>query len=136
MREPASGDGGVYALIGADLGFWADSGASEESLDLRYAQQLLAKIYHMARGSRGLLFVRLAAGFCAAARRRQGMVTEPIVCLGFASDEGEQPMVIRWRLERAIPAVWLPRPSSPSLVVAVGTHRCAHPCGGTQPAAG
>jgi hypothetical protein len=37
--------------------------------------------------------------------------TEPFVCLGFAtyeSHEGERPMAIRWRLEREIPAVWLP----------------------------
>ena len=37
--------------------------------------------------------------------------TEPYVCLGCAryeSHEGERPMVIRWRLEREIPAAWLP----------------------------
>jgi len=37
--------------------------------------------------------------------------TEPFVCLGFAiyeSHEGERPMAIRWRLEREIPAAWLP----------------------------
>jgi hypothetical protein len=37
-------------------------------------------------------------------------VTEPIRCLGFAryvSHEGERPMAIRWRLERAIPAGWM-----------------------------
>jgi len=31
--------------------------------------------------------------------------------LGFADDgshEGERPMAIRWRLEREIPALWLP----------------------------
>ena len=36
--------------------------------------------------------------------------TEPLVCLGFVSyesHEGERPMAIRWRLERAIPAAWL-----------------------------
>ena len=43
--------------------------------------------------------------------RKQGGVTEPFRCLGFAgyeSHEGERPMAIRWRLERAIPAGWLP----------------------------
>ena len=37
--------------------------------------------------------------------------TELFVCLGFASyasHEGERPMAIRWRLEREIPAAWLP----------------------------
>ena len=37
--------------------------------------------------------------------------TEPFVCLGFArfeSHQGERPMAIRWRLEREIPAAWLP----------------------------
>jgi hypothetical protein len=60
-------------------------------------------IHHKARGSRVLLFVR--------EQRRQGTVTEPFVCLGFAryeSHEGERPMAIRWRLEREIPAAWLP----------------------------
>lgn len=54
-----------------------------------------------------LLFVR--------EQRRQGGrgggVTEPFVCLGFAryeSHEGERPMAIRWRLEREIPAMWMP----------------------------
>jgi len=60
-------------------------------------------IHHAARGSRVLLFVR--------EQRNQGSVTEPFVCLGFAryeSHEGERPMTIRWRLERQIPAAWLP----------------------------
>ena len=60
-------------------------------------------IHHEARGSRVLLFVR--------EQRRQGTVTEPFVCLGFAryeSHEGERPMAIRWRLEREIPAAWMP----------------------------
>ncbi|WP_411876485.1 DUF3427 domain-containing protein [Vulcanococcus limneticus] len=60
-------------------------------------------IHHEARGSRVLLFVR--------EQRLQGTVTEPFVCLGFAryeSHEGERPMAIRWRLEREIPAAWLP----------------------------
>jgi hypothetical protein len=50
-----------------------------------------------------LLFVR--------EQRRQGTITEPFLCLGFAtyvSHEGERPMAIRWRLEREIPAAWLP----------------------------
>ncbi len=37
--------------------------------------------------------------------------TEPIVGLGFAryeSHEGERPKALRWRLEREIPAMWLP----------------------------
>jgi Domain of unknown function (DUF3427). len=44
-------------------------------------------------------------------QRKQGTVTEPFVCLGFAryeSHEGERPMAIRWGLERQIPAAWLP----------------------------
>jgi len=64
-------------------------------------------IHHAARGSRVLLFVR--------EQRKQdgrpGGPTEPFVCLGFASyesHEGERPMAIRWRLEREIPAAWLP----------------------------
>ncbi len=63
-------------------------------------------IHHAARGSRVLLFVREQ-------RRvdgRSGGVTEPFRCLWFAtyeSHEGERPMVIRWRLERQIPAAWL-----------------------------
>jgi hypothetical protein len=59
-------------------------------------------IHHAARGSRVLLFVR--------EQRKQGGVTEPFRCLGFAryeSHEGERPMAIRWRLERQIPAGWL-----------------------------
>jgi hypothetical protein len=71
-------------------------------------------IHHEARGSRVPLFVR--------EQRRQGMVTEPFVCLGFAryeSHEGERPMAIRWRLEWEIPAMWLPGCSSPSLALAV-----------------
>ena len=60
-------------------------------------------IHHASRGSRVLLFVR--------EHRKQGGVTEPFRCLGFASYEShewERPMAIRWRLERAIPAGWLP----------------------------
>ncbi len=37
--------------------------------------------------------------------------TEPFVCLGFATYESyevERPMAICWRLERQIPAAWLP----------------------------
>lgn len=57
--------------------------------------------------SRVLLFVREQ-------RKRDGRPsapTEPFVCLGFAryeGHEGERPMAIRWRLEREIPAAWLP----------------------------
>jgi len=64
-------------------------------------------IHHATRGSRVLLFVR--------EQRKQdvrpGAPTEPFVCLGFAtyeSHEGERRMAIRWRLEREIPAAWLP----------------------------
>ena len=56
-------------------------------------------IHHASRGSRIPLFVR--------ERRKQGSITEPFVCLGFAtyeSHEGERPMAIRWRLDRDIPA--------------------------------
>ena len=64
-------------------------------------------IHHASRGSRVLLFVRehrKEGG-------RAGGITEPFRCLGFAvydGHEGERPMAIRWRLERAIPAGWLP----------------------------
>lgn len=64
-------------------------------------------IHHEARGSRVLLFVREH-------RRQDGRPsgnTEPFRCLGFATyegHEGERPMAIRWRLERQIPAAWLP----------------------------
>jgi hypothetical protein len=40
-----------------------------------------------------------------------GVITEPFWCLGFAvyeGHEGERSMAIRWWLERAIPAAWLP----------------------------
>ena len=60
-------------------------------------------IHHEARGSQVLLFAR--------EQRQQGTVTEPSVCLGFAtyaSHEGERPLAIRWRLEREIPAMWMP----------------------------
>ena len=64
-------------------------------------------IHHAERGSRVLLFVR--------EQRKQdgrpGAPSEPFVCLGFAryeGHEGERPMAIRWRLEREIPAAWLP----------------------------
>jgi hypothetical protein len=64
-------------------------------------------IHHAERGSRVLLFVREQ-------RKQDGRAdgpTEPFVCLGFAryeGHEGERPMAIRWRLEREIPAAWLP----------------------------
>ena len=38
-------------------------------------------------------------------------VTLPLLCLGFAdyvSHQGERPMAIRWRLQRAIPAAFVP----------------------------
>ena len=60
-------------------------------------------IHHAERGSRVLLFVR--------EQRKQGAITVPFACLGFASydsHEGERPMAIRWRMEREIPAAWLP----------------------------
>jgi hypothetical protein len=60
-------------------------------------------VHHQTRGSRVLLFVR--------EQRKQGTVTEPFRCLGFAgyeSHEGERPMAIRWRLKREIPAAWMP----------------------------
>ena len=67
-------------------------------------------IHHEARGSRVLLFVR--------EQRKQdgrpGAPTEPFVCLGFAiyeSHEGERLMawgISLWRLEREIPAAWMP----------------------------
>ncbi|EAQ76428.1 hypothetical protein WH5701_04135 [Synechococcus sp. WH 5701] len=50
-----------------------------------------------------LLFVR--------EENRRGQVTLPFRCLGFAdyvSHEGERPMAIRWRLQRAIPGAFYP----------------------------
>ena len=44
-------------------------------------------------------------------RERGSRVTMPFLCLGFAdyvSHEGERPMAIRWRLQRAIPAAFVP----------------------------
>jgi hypothetical protein len=73
---------------------------AESATGLRY-------IHHASRGSRVLLFMRehrRKAG-------RAGAITKPFRCLGFAayeSHEGERPMAIRWRLERPIPAAWLP----------------------------
>jgi hypothetical protein len=64
-------------------------------------------INHEARGSRVLLFVREHRKESG----RAGGITEPFRCLGFAtyvSHEGERPMAIRWRLQRPIPAAWLP----------------------------
>jgi hypothetical protein len=60
-------------------------------------------IHHRERGSRVLLFVR--------EENRRGGVTLPFLCLGFAeygSHEGERPMAIRWRLQRAIPGGFYP----------------------------
>jgi hypothetical protein len=55
------------------------------------------------RGSRVMLFVR--------EENKRGGVTLPFLCLGFAdyvSHQGERPMAIRWRLQRAIPAAFVP----------------------------
>ena len=44
-------------------------------------------------------------------RERGSRVLLPFLCLGFADDvsyEGERPMAIRWRLQRAIPAALVP----------------------------
>ena len=60
-------------------------------------------IHHARQGTRVLLFVR--------EQRKRGSITEPFMCLGFGtyeSHKGERPMAIRWRLEREIPAAWLP----------------------------
>ena len=60
-------------------------------------------IHHAERGSRVMLFVREES--------KRGGVTLPFLCLGFAdyvSHEGERPMAIRWRLQRAIPAAFVP----------------------------
>jgi hypothetical protein len=72
-------------------------------------------IHHATRGSRVLLYRCAEACGCVREQSklwcRSGAPTEPFVCLGFAtyeSHEGERPMAIRWRLEREIPAAWLP----------------------------
>jgi hypothetical protein len=60
-------------------------------------------IHHIERGSRVMLFVR--------EENKRGGVTLPFLCLGFAdhvSHDGERPMAIRWRLQRAIPAAFVP----------------------------
>ena len=60
-------------------------------------------IHHAERGSRVLLFVR--------EENKWGEVTLPFLCPGFAeyvSHEGERPMAIRWRLQRAIPGAFVP----------------------------
>ncbi len=61
-------------------------------------------IHHVECGSRVMLFVR--------EENRRGGVTLPFLCLGFAHyvshHEGERPMAIRWRLQRAIPAAFVP----------------------------
>nr|WP_198949697.1 DUF3427 domain-containing protein [Synechococcus sp. 1G10] len=60
-------------------------------------------IHHRERSSRVLLLVR--------EENRRGGVTLPFLCLGFAdyvSHEGERPMAIRWRLQRAIPGGFYP----------------------------
>jgi hypothetical protein len=72
-------------------------------------------VHHAERGSRVLLYrYAEACGYVREQRKqdgRPGAPTEPFVCLGFAryeSHEGERPMAIRWRLDREIPAAWLP----------------------------
>ncbi|WP_233133860.1 DUF3427 domain-containing protein [Synechococcus sp. BO 8801] len=60
-------------------------------------------IHHVKRASRVLLFMR--------EENRRGGVTLRFLCLGFAdyvSHEGERPMAIRWGLQRAIPAAFVP----------------------------
>jgi hypothetical protein len=55
-------------------------------------------IHHTARGSRVLLYRCAEAFGYVRKQRRQGTVTEPFVCLGFAryeSHEGARPMAIR-----------------------------------------
>ena len=58
-------------------------------------------LHHAARRSQVLLLMHVAAGFCAAVQRWQGTVTEPFVCLGFAtyeSHEGERTALAEeWR---------------------------------------
>ena len=61
-------------------------------------------IHHRECGSRVLLLVR--------EENRRGGVTLPFLCLGFSeyvSHEGERPMAIRWRLQRAIPGAFYPQ---------------------------
>ena len=73
-------------------------------------------IHYASRGSRVLQYrCAEACGYVRDEQRKQdgrpGAPTEPFVCLGFAryeGHEGERPMAIRWRLEREIPAAWLP----------------------------
>ncbi|MCP9773372.1 hypothetical protein KBY66_12195 [Synechococcus sp. Tobar12-5m-g] len=60
-------------------------------------------IHYAERGSKVLFLFREENKRCG--------VTLPFLCLGFAeyvSHEGERPMAIRWRLQRAIPAAFVP----------------------------
>ncbi|WP_198948219.1 DUF3427 domain-containing protein [Synechococcus sp. MW101C3] len=60
-------------------------------------------IHHVERGSRVMVFVR--------EENKRGGATLPFLFLGFAdyvSHQGERPMAIRWRLQRAIPAAFVP----------------------------
>ncbi len=68
-------------------------------------------IHHEARGSRVLLYRYAEAFGYVREQRRQGTVTEPFACLEFATyegHEGERPMAIGLRLDREIPAMWMP----------------------------
>lgn len=76
-----------------------------ESQSLTHAASPIRQryIHHRERGSRVMLIVR--------EKNRRGGVTMPFLCVGFANDlshEGERTMAIRWRLQREIPAAWLP----------------------------
>ena len=67
-------------------------------------------IHHAERGSRVLLYRSAEAFGYVREENRRGGVTMPFLCLGIAdyvSHEGERPMAIRWRLQRAIPGAFV-----------------------------
>jgi hypothetical protein len=68
-------------------------------------------IHHAERGSRVMLYRSAEACGYVREESKRGGVTLPFLCLGFAdyvSHEGERPMAIRWRLQRAIPGAFYP----------------------------
>ena len=66
---------------------------------------------HGSTSHTGIVLECLTLRTSEAVENRRGGLTMPFLCLGFANDlshEGERPMAIRWRLQRAIPAAFVP----------------------------
>jgi hypothetical protein len=96
--------------LGPSLFHW-----ESQSITTAASPSVQRTIHHETRGSRVLLYCFAeACGYVREHRReggRAGGVTKPFRCLGsarYVSHEGERPMAIRWRLERAIPAACMP----------------------------